>query len=158
MWLILYPHLYPWSVSVQSGNLIWNRMTSSGRESALLIYLRYFNKPPEDLPETPDRITHKHSSLSNPEHGIICPTCAVVAMVDRTPMWRSENTASTPLILPGADAKQPGLRMLAVYRHCLTFADDFHRNSLPKASHVQQTRRFPSPPRPGGPADRYPRV
>ena len=63
-----------------------------------------------------------------------------------------------PLIFPGTEVKQPGLRMLAVYRHCLTFADDFHRYSLPKASHARQTRRCPCLPLLGGPAGRYPRV
>jgi hypothetical protein len=34
--------------------------------------------------------------------------------------------AAGPFIFAGTEAKQPGLWMLAVYRHCLTLTDNFH--------------------------------
>jgi hypothetical protein len=35
--------------------------------------------------------------------------------------------AAGPLVFPCTEAEQPGLRMLAVYRHRLAFADNLHR-------------------------------
>ncbi len=49
-----------------------------------------------------------------------------------------------PLVFPGTEAKQPGLRVLTVYCHCLTFADYFHRCLLLTASRAQQKRQYPS--------------
>ena len=34
--------------------------------------------------------------------------------------------ATVPLVFAGAVAKDPGPRMLAVYRHCSAFTDNFH--------------------------------